>query len=179
LNRDDPFDQDALVALIPHMCAFARSLCRDPTEADDIVQDALVSAWRSRDGFTPGTNLKAWLFMIVRNRFLTEKRRSWRVSQLDPTVAEETLLAVSDPDAGLELDDVRRAMLELTNEQREALILIAVAGMSYDEAALICGCPQGTIKSRVSRARESLLVTLARRPLRGSRALRAAPSWPC
>lgn len=154
--------RDDLVALIPHMRGYARSLCHNRTQADDLTQDALVSAWRSRARYTPGTNLKAWVFMIVRNQFYSDKRRSWRVMHLDPKVAEETLAAVSAPSAALELDDVRRAMMELPVLQRDALTLIAVVGLSYREAAAICGCAEGTVKSRVSRARKGLLVVLAR-----------------
>jgi RNA polymerase sigma-70 factor, ECF subfamily len=158
--------QDDLVAMIPHMRAFARSLCRDRAQADDLTQDALLSAWRRRDSYTPGTNLRAWVFMIVRNQFYSDKRRSWRVSQLDPKIAEETLVALTAPTAALELDDVRRAMLELPDLQREALTLVAVAGLPYHEAAMICACAEGTIKSRVSRARRGLLDILARGDLK-------------
>jgi len=158
--------QDELIALIPHMRAFARSLCRDRAQADDLTQDALASAWRRRASYTPGTNLRAWVFMIVRNQFYSDKRRSWRVSQLDPKIAEETLVAVTAPTASLELDDVRRAMLELPDLQREALTLVAVAGLPYHEAAMICACAEGTIKSRVSRARQSLVEILARGELK-------------
>ena len=156
-----------LIALIPHMRAFAQSLCHDRTQADDLAQDALTSAWRHRNDFTSGTNVKAWVFRILRNQLYTDKRRSWRVSQLDPDTAAETLVAVSNPSAGLELDDVRRAMRKLSDEQREALTLIGVAGLSYEEAAAICGCAQGTIKSRVSRARQRLLAILSEGTLTG------------
>jgi len=155
-------DKSDLVAMIPAMRAFARTLCRDVALADDLTQDALVSAWRSRASYTPGTNLKAWVFMIVRNRFYSDKRRSWRVTQLDPRVAEETLVATSAPSASLELDEVRRAMLELSEEQRQALTLVAVAGLGYTEAAMVCKCAEGTIKSRVSRARQRLTAILDR-----------------
>jgi RNA polymerase sigma-70 factor (ECF subfamily) len=164
--RSDGCDQDDLIALIPHMRAFARSLCQDRSQADDLTQDALASAWRRRDSYTSGTNLRAWVFMIVRNQFYSDKRRSWRVSQLDPKVAEKTLVAVTAPSAGLELDDVRRAMLELPALQREALALVAVAGLTYHEAAMICACAEGTIKSRVSRARQGLVEILARGDLK-------------
>lgn len=149
------------VALIPRMRAFARSLCRDRAQADDLAQDALASAWRHRSDFRPGTNLKAWVFRILRNQFYSDRRRSWRESQLDAREAAETLIAVSDPSASLELDDVRRAMLELTDEQREAVTLIGVAGLSYEEAAKICDCAEGTMKSRVCRARRRLLEILS------------------
>jgi RNA polymerase sigma-70 factor (ECF subfamily) len=146
-----------LTGLIPHMRAFARTLCRDPILADDLAQDALARAWASRASYAPGTNLKAWVFMILRNGFFSHKRRSWRACELDPTVAESTLIAVSDPTSALELNDLRRAMAMLPLEQREALTLIGAAGMSYEEAAEICGVAVGTIKSRVSRARSSLV----------------------
>jgi RNA polymerase sigma-70 factor (ECF subfamily) len=160
-SNSDPFDQTSLVALIPQMRGFARSLCRSRGEAEDITQDALANAWASRRTFEAGTNLKAWVFRILRNRFYTETGRAWRTTQLDPQMAEETLVTVSDPDAALELDDVRRAMLELSDERREALTLVAAAGLTYDEAAVVCGCALGTIRSRISRARQALAAILA------------------
>ena len=165
----DPFKRDELTALIPRMRAFALSLCRDHAQADDLTQDTLVSAWRRRDSYQQGTNLRAWIFMIMRNQFYSDKRRSWRVLQLDPTVAEETLIAVSNPAAALELDDVRRAMLSLSAAQREALTMIAVHGMGYTQVARLCKCAEGTIKSRVSRARQALLATMDDKSLRGDR----------
>ena len=155
--RNDEIEPDGLIALIPHMRAFAQSLCRDPTQAEDLTQDALASAWEHRSTYSPGTNLKAWVFTILRNRFYSEKRRSWRALPLDQNEAEKTLFAVSNPQAVLDLDDVRHAMLQLCDEQREALILVAAAGLSYRDAAIICGCAEGTLKSRVSRARQRLL----------------------
>ena len=145
-----------LTALIPQMRAFARSLCRDATAADDLAQDALLKAWNNRASYEPGTNMKAWTFMILRNQFYSDKRRSWRSSQLDPEVAERTLEAASNPIASLELDEVRRALACLPDDQREALILIGAGGLSYEEVSEICGCAIGTIKSRVSRARDRL-----------------------
>lgn len=159
-TSDDTFKAE-LTQLIPHMRAFARSLCGNPTEADDLAQDALLKAWDKRDSFTPGTNMKAWVFMITRNQFYSDKRRSWRVNQLDPEVAERTLTAVSDPIAGLQLDELRRALRWLSDEHREALILIGAGGLSYEEVAEITGCAVGTIKSRVSRARDRLALILA------------------
>jgi RNA polymerase sigma-70 factor (ECF subfamily) len=163
-SNPDPLaecDQASLIALIPTMRAFARFLCRDPAQADDLTQDALVSAWRSRASYLPGTNMKAWVFTIIRNRFYSDQRRSWRVSQLDQKVAEETLVAVTSATGALELEDVRRAMLQLSEEQQQALALIAVGGLGYTEAAMVCNCAEGTIKSRVSRARQRLTEILA------------------
>ena len=164
IQRDvvsNTFEMNELTALIPKMRSFAQSLCRDHAQADDLTQDALLSAWRRRESYQQGTNLKAWIFMIIRNQFYSDKRRSWRVLQLDPAVAEETLVAVSNPLAGLELDDVRRAMLELSDVQREALLLIGVQGLGYTQVASLCECAEGTIKSRVSRARQTLSTLLA------------------
>ena len=149
-----------LVSLIPHMRAFARSLTGHAAAADDLAQEALAKAWDKRDSFEPGTNLKAWVFMIVRNQFFSDKRRSWRSQPLDPEVAERTLVANTNPMATLELDEVRRALLRLPDDQREALILIGAGGLSYEEAAEICGAAVGTIKSRVSRARDRLALLL-------------------
>jgi RNA polymerase sigma-70 factor, ECF subfamily len=156
----DPAFETELTGLIPQMRAFARSLCGDATEADDLAQQALLRAWAKRDSYEPGTNMRAWVFMIVRNQFYSEKRRSWRASQLDPAVAEATLVAVDDPTAALSLDEVRRAVTLLPEEQREALILIAAGGLAYEEAAEICGVAVGTMKSRVSRARDRLALIL-------------------
>jgi RNA polymerase sigma-70 factor (ECF subfamily) len=142
------------------MRAFARSLCGDATAADDLVQEALSRAWDKRTSFELGTNLKAWAFMITRNQFYSDKRRSWRQQALDPELAERTLVAVDDPSATLELDEVRRALAMLPEDQREALILIGAGGMSYEEVAEICGAAVGTIKSRVSRARDRLALIL-------------------
>lgn len=145
-----------LAVLIPHLRAFARHLCRDAAYADDLTQEALMKAWGNRASYTPGTNLKAWSFMILRNVFYSDARRSWRSTQLDPDVAAQTLVAVDNPSAALDLNDLRLAMNMLPREQCEALTLIGAVGMSYEEAAEICGAAIGTIKSRVSRARAAL-----------------------
>jgi RNA polymerase sigma-70 factor (ECF subfamily) len=100
--------------------------------------------------------MKAWTFMILRNQFYSDKRRSWRSTQLDQEAAERTLVAVDDPGAPLALDELRLAMSMLPSEQREALILVGAGGFAYEEAADICGCAVGTVKSRVSRARKAL-----------------------
>ena len=150
-----------LVALIPHLRAFARTLCGDATAADDLAQDAVMKAWDARSSFQAGTNMKAWTFMILRNAFYSEKRRSWRSCALDPEVAERTLVSNSNPTAALELDEVRRAMDMLPADQREAVILIGAAGMSYEEVSEVTGAALGTIKSRVSRARDRLALIFA------------------
>jgi RNA polymerase sigma-70 factor (ECF subfamily) len=153
--RDRAFKGD-LVALIPHLRAFARTLTGDPTAADDLAQDAMMKAWDARASFEMGTNMKAWTFMILRNQFYSEKRRSWRQSQLDQEAAERTLVAIDDPAAPVALDELRLGLGMLPSEQREALVLVGAGGFAYEEAAEICGCAVGTVKSRVSRARRAL-----------------------
>src|SRR5947199_10678956 len=153
--EDDSFKKE-LVQLIPHLRAFARTLCGDPAAADDLAQDAMMKAWDARKSFQMGTNMKAWTFMILRNQFYSEKRRSWRQSQLDQEAAERTLVAVDDPEAPVALDELRQGLAMLPAEQREALILVGAGGFAYEEAAEICNCAVGTVKSRVSRARRAL-----------------------
>ncbi len=145
-----------LAGLIPHLRAFARTLTGDPTAADDLAQDAMMKAWAARASFQMGTNMKAWTFMILRNQFYSEKRRSWRQTQLDQEAAERTLVAVDDPESPVALDELRLGMAMLPPEQREALILVGAGGFAYEEAAEICDCAVGTVKSRVSRARRAL-----------------------
>jgi len=153
---DDEAFKRELVQLIPHLRAFARTLCGDPAAADDLAQDAMMKAWDARASFQMGTNMKAWTFMILRNQFYSEKRRSWRQTQLDQEAAERTLVAVDNPEAPVALDELRLGLGMLPIEQREALILVGAGGFAYEEAADICGCAVGTVKSRVSRARRAL-----------------------
>ncbi len=159
--RDAAF-RAQLVALIPQLRAFARSLTGDATAADDLAQDAMVKAWDARASFEMGTNMKAWTFMILRNQFYSEKRRSWRQTQLDQEAAERTLVAIDDPASPVALDELRMGLAMLPAEQREALILVGAGGFAYEEAAAICGCAVGTVKSRVSRARRALQDILER-----------------
>ena len=149
-----------LIALIPHLRAFARTLAGDPTAADDLAQDAMMKAWDARASYQMGTNMKAWTFMILRNQFYSEKRRAWRQTQLDQEAAERTLVAIDDPSSPLALDELRQGLAMLPAEQREALILVGAGGFAYEEAAAICDCAIGTVKSRVSRARHALQAIL-------------------
>ena len=159
-STDDDAFKSELIALIPHLRAFARTLTGDPTAADDLAQDAMMKAWDARASYQMGTNMKAWTFMILRNQFYSEKRRSWRQSQLDQEAAERTLVAVDDPEAPVALDELRLALASLPEEQREALILVGAGGFANEEAAEICNGAVGTVKSRVSRARRALQQTL-------------------
>src|ERR1700679_2285461 len=102
-----------LVGLIPQLRAFARTLTGDATSADDLAQDAMLKAWDARNSYQMGTNMKAWTFMILRNQFYSEKRRSWRQTQLDPEVAERTLVATDDPESPVALDELRLGLAML------------------------------------------------------------------
>jgi RNA polymerase sigma-70 factor (ECF subfamily) len=146
-----------LLALIPFLRAFARSLCGNPEMADDLAQETLVKAWQSRDTFIPGTNLKAWLFTILRNQFYSDRRRAWRQAPWDQESAERIPGSREDQGWAADLSDTARALRCLSDEQREALILVGAGGFSYEDAAAICHCAVGTVKSRVARARRALI----------------------
>lgn len=152
--------KQALLESIPHLRAFARSLCNDAVAADDLVQDTMLRAWKARESYTANTSFRAWSFTILRNVFYSEKRRSWRSTELAPEIAERTLVASDNPAKGIELVELRNALDHLPDDQREAIILVGAGGMAYEEAAQIVGCAVGTIKSRVSRARKALAAML-------------------
>lgn len=152
-----------LTQLIPHLRAFARSLCNNASEADDLAQEALVKAWRARERFEAGTNLKAWVFMILRNHFYSERRKAWRKNETSGEHIDEMSPMAAGQDSMIELADLKHALAELPDEQREAIILVGAGGFSYEEAADVCGCAVGTIKSRVNRARIALTRLMERR----------------
>jgi len=147
-----------MTSLLPQIRAFSRFLCQgDRAAADDLAQDALMRAWAARASFQPGSQMRAWLFVIVRNVFYSDRRKAWRSVSLDQDAAERTLKTEGGQSEILELDDVRRALTMLAEDQRDALILVTAGGLSYEEAAAVCDCAVGTIKSRVNRARKALL----------------------
>ena len=145
-----------LLAVIPALRGFARGLCGSRELADDMAQDAMMRAWAAQSSFTPGTNFRAWIFMILRNQFYTTIRRNSRMVSWDPEVAERVLVAQAAQQDGLNLQDVQSALQKLPAEQREVLILIGANGLSYEEAAEVMGCAIGTIKSRLARGRTAL-----------------------
>lgn len=158
--RERAGDVDFKTELVTHLSAIralARSLCGGTALADDLTQEALIKAWASRDSFTPGTNMRAWLCTILRNVFYSHIRRHAREIQDVEGVHAGKLVAQPEQQGHVELQDLAEAMQRLPEEQREALMLVAAAGFSYEEAADICACAVGTIKSRVSRARQTLL----------------------
>jgi RNA polymerase sigma-70 factor, ECF subfamily len=148
--------EDDLVALIPHLRAFSRMLCGKRAIAEDMAQEALAKAWRGRGGFEPGTNLKAWLFAILRNELSSHARRAWRETRWDSDLGESIPGPPREQECRVELSDTARALAQLPDAQRKALILIAAGGFSYGEAAQISSVPAGTLKSRVARARVAL-----------------------
>lgn len=158
-DTDAQFKSD-LLDLIPFLRAFARSLCGNQETADDLAQETLVKAWQARAMFAPGTNLKAWLFTILRNQFYSDRRRAWRQAPWDQDAAERIPGSSAEQTWAAELSDTTRALSQLSDEQREALILVGAGGFSYEDAAAICHCAVGTVKSRVARARKTLLSVL-------------------
>ncbi|WP_322867916.1 RNA polymerase sigma factor [Aquicoccus sp. G2-2] len=151
-----PDPKDELLEHLPAMRAFALSLSRNGATADDLVQDAVVKAWSNFDKFQPGTNLRAWLFTILRNTYYSQFRKRRRETE-DPDGVMAADLSVSPRhDGRLAIRDFRAAFRKLPDEQCEALVLVGVEGFTYQEAAEMCGCAVGTIKSRVNRARKRL-----------------------
>src|SRR5476649_121084 len=154
---ENPDFKTELLGLVPFLRAFARSLTGNQEAADDLAQETLVKAWQSRASFIPGTNLKAWLFTILRNQFYSDRRRAWRQAPWDQEAAERIPGSAGDDQTwAAELSDTVRALRCLSDEQREALVLVGAGGFSYEDAAAICQCAVGTVKSRVSRARRAL-----------------------
>ncbi len=148
--------KEEIVGLLPNLRAFARTLVSDPSAADDLVQESITKALANLDRFQIGTNLQAWLFTILRNTFYSGIRKRRR--EVEDADGEYANRVVSAPTQLAKLDsrDFRRALANLAFEQREALILVGPAGFSYEEAAEICNCAVGTIKSRVNRGRARL-----------------------
>jgi RNA polymerase sigma factor (sigma-70 family) len=149
-----------LAQVIPHLRAFGRSLSGNRDLADDLVQETLLKAWAARQRFQAGTNMRAWTFIILRNLFLSQMRRARFKGEWDEITAAKLLAAPASQDRHVELGDMQRALLHLPQPQREALILVGAGGFAYEEAAEICGCAVGTIKSRVGRARAALVAMI-------------------
>jgi RNA polymerase sigma-70 factor (ECF subfamily) len=164
--------KDELSRVIPHLRAFGRSLSGNRDLADDLVQETLLKAWAARKRFQAGTNMRAWTFIILRNLFLSQMRRARFKGEWDEITAAKLLAAPASQDRHVELGDMQRALMHLPQPQREALILVGAGGFAYEEAAEICGCAVGTIKSRVARGRVALeaLMTDGSLPSRRSHA---------
>lgn len=153
-GRDAPMDpRDELALHLPAMRAFAISLTRNVAAADDLVQDAIVKAWSSFDKFEPGTNMRAWLFTILRNTFYSGVRKRRRDVADPEGVHTATLFEKPAHDGRLAMNDFMAAFNQLSPVHREVLILVGASGFSYEEAAEMTGVAVGTVKSRASRAR--------------------------
>jgi RNA polymerase sigma-70 factor (ECF subfamily) len=163
LAADEAFKRD-LLATLPHLRAFARGLSGRPDAADDLVQEAAIKAWGARDRFTPGTNIRAWTFAILRNHYLSELRRARFHADYDPDLAERLLTIDAAQEEGLHVADMEVALQKLSPERREALLLVGAGGFTYEQAAQISECAIGTMKSRVARARAELVRLLEAEP---------------
>ena len=172
----DPEFKDQLAAVIPHLRAFGRSLSGNRDTADDLVQETLLKAWAARKRFQAGTNMRAWTFIILRNLFLSQMRRARFKGEWDELTASKILAAPASQDRHIELSDMQRALMHLPQPQREALILVGAGGFAYEEAAEICGCAVGTIKSRVARGRVALEGLLSSGKLPSRRQHRTDPN---
>ena len=155
-REEGPSFKRELLATLPSLRAFAVSLSGRHDKADDLVQDTVMKAWAKQTSFEMGTNMKAWLFTILRNEFYSQMRKRGReVQDTDGLFTER--MAVHPAQFGhMDLADFKNALDKLPSDQREAIILIGASGFSYEEAAEICECAVGTMKSRVSRARTRL-----------------------
>jgi RNA polymerase sigma-70 factor (ECF subfamily) len=149
------FEAD-LIALIPYLRSFSRRLCGRYGIAEDVMQEALAKAWQARARFVPGTNLKAWLFTILRNECSTRLRRIWRETSWDDKRGEALPAPRDEQSWALDLSDFSRALEALPEKQREAILLVAAAGYTYDEAAGVTGAAVGTMKSRSGRGRKRI-----------------------
>jgi RNA polymerase sigma factor (sigma-70 family) len=145
-----------LVSLTPFVRSWARALCAGRGISDDMVQDTLERAWRGRARFEPGTNMKAWLFTILRNQINSQQRRAWRQMPWDEAMGNQIEAPPLEQEWAMQLSDTARAVAMLPRRRREALILVAAGGYTYREAGQISGLAEGTVKSRVARARASL-----------------------
>jgi RNA polymerase sigma-70 factor, ECF subfamily len=151
-----PTFKEAMLAALPSLRAFAMSLTGRPDRADDLVQETVMKAWAKQSSFQMGTNMNAWLFTILRNLFYSQMRKRGREVQDTDGYFTASLGVAPSQDGIMDLADFRRALNLLPPDQREAILLIGASGFSYEEAANICGCAVGTVKSRVNRARNRL-----------------------
>lgn len=155
MKRSDAF-RDQLIAAIPGLRAFGLSLTARSDRADDLVQETLTKAWKHHESFEAGSNLRAWLYTILRNEFYSQLRKRKREVE-DADGFYSGRVAVHPEQHGhLDMADLRIALAQLPEDQREAIILVGASGFSYEEAAEICKVAIGTIKSRVNRARLKL-----------------------
>jgi RNA polymerase sigma-70 factor (ECF subfamily) len=150
-----------MLKVMPRLLAFARVLTRNREAAEDLVQDTVVRALRAQQSFEPGSNMLAWLCTILRNQHISGLRRKRHDAMPVDDLPDSAASIGANQDDVVEMSEIRRALLKLSPEHREVLVMVAAAGLSYAEAAEICGCAVGTVKSRVNRARNELRRILA------------------
>jgi RNA polymerase sigma-70 factor, ECF subfamily len=172
IDADHEF-RNQLLSLIPFVRACSHSICRDREQAEDFAQDTLCKAWASRSTFQRGSNFKAWLFTILRNEHYSYRRWAWRKQPWDEDAAQDMLVTEGNQIWAAELSDVACGLTTISAAQREALILVGLAGYSYGEVAARLQCSEGTVKSRAARGRDALSAFL-----NGSRASTGRPSPP-
>lgn len=163
-------DADSIVELIPRLRRYARALAGDRYAADDLVQDTLERAWAKLHLYRRGTDLRAWLFTVMHNVYVNQRRAAKPSAPLDEEMPE-LALSPSEVD-GLVLRDLDSAIRRLPPDQREVLLLVALEDMSYDAAAGTLGIPIGTVMSRLARAREKLRAMLSGLPPGGGAQLK-------
>lgn len=156
MAQEAPSFKREMLATLPSLRAFAFSLSGRHDKADDLVQDTIMKAWAKQSSFEMGTNIKAWLFTILRNEFYSQMRKRGREVQDSDGLFTERLSVHAAQHGHMDMADFKKALAELPDDQREAVVLIGASGFSYEEAAEICSCAVGTMKSRVSRARSRL-----------------------
>jgi len=159
--RIDPSLADVMLAAVPELRAYARALCGQADRADDLVQEALLHAVAKIESFEPGTNMSAWLSTILRNVFYNDYRKRRREVADSDGYFVGTMTSQPEQEGHVQLAEFRAALAKLPDDQREALMLVGGAGLSYEEAAAVCGCPVGTVKSRANRGRVRLAELLS------------------
>lgn len=159
-----PEFRSQIIAAIPGLRAFGMSLTARGDRADDLVQETLMKAWKHHDSYQPGTNMKAWLYTILRNEFYTQLRKRKREVEDADGAYSSRVMVPAEQNGHLDMADLRIALDKLPEDQREAIILVGASGFSYEEAAEICSVAVGTVKSRVNRARARLSVLLKLEP---------------
>jgi RNA polymerase sigma-70 factor (ECF subfamily) len=156
----EPEGEPDIVDLIPALRAFARTFCRDVSDADDLVQETLTKGLANLDKFEPGTRMKSWLFTIMRNSFCTRAKYAVREAPGLADCASGRPISEATQEWSVRSREVHDAINLLPAAKREVIMLVGVLGISYEEAAEICGCSVGTVKSRLNRARTSILQLL-------------------
>ena len=164
---------DELLAVMPKLRVQALALTRNRADADDLVQTAVINALSHQDSFTPGTNFQAWTYRILRNRFLSDRRAMRELITIEDAPHAEISRPAGQEDS-LSVSELQRHMARLPADQRSALVMVAIEGMSYEEVAEAMDCPEGTAKARVFRARKQLEVWLLGR----EESRRSAPRRP-